>query len=214
MEFKVIDLNHFEAKDIPYAQQSFDLWLRVYNEILTKNNEKLDAELFLRSRYLSVLIKDQIVRAFCLLNIQNVNWKENIKLNYFRYSTDSVKHLILSNGYKLMSLEWLTANPEFRGQFTRHQPNEVLMSLSLQWMKLNGFDGMMGYSRTDLKADKVGEKFGGRPIDTIIRHGIECKIMLALSKDVIVHPNQKTQMYIEEILRNYLQTNQPTERAA
>jgi hypothetical protein len=214
MEFQIIDLHQInQKKTVSQISQCLDLWRQVYEPILHKNKETLDLDHFLRSRYLSILHGSNKIFAFCLHNpflVQDSFFLEN---SYFKYCTPYAKAMIFETTERILSLEWLTANPLFRGKISGINYNEYLLSLTFHWMKENRFSAMMGYSRTDYKADKAAEKFGASAIDTVQRHGIECKIMLAYSNRIITHPDPEQAQVIYQIYKT-TQTNDFQEQAA
>ncbi|MCA6565604.1 MAG: hypothetical protein ACK5UJ_03830 [Pseudobdellovibrionaceae bacterium] len=205
MQFNVIDLNSISSKDLETLDSCYKLWHEVYTPILADAQQSLNKDSFLRARFLAVLEKDAEVCCFSLMNTHFTLWKPSVEASYFSYCSDITRHLVKSQGLSLLTVEWLTANPKYRRKVTGYPANEVLVSLCFQWMKHMGFDAAIGYPRCDFKSDQVATMMGAKVTESVMRHGIECKVILAHRDSLIMHPETEMAQHIQDLMnKNFI----------
>ncbi|MFZ4404263.1 MAG: hypothetical protein ACOYOK_09200 [Pseudobdellovibrionaceae bacterium] len=200
--FLVIDLHQLNQFTLPIVNQAFDLWKSVYSEILENAGEILVPDYFYKCKIISVIYENDIVQAFTLHNVYNLSANGVCDLSYFSPLNEFTKQKLKHEGHKVWTCEWVTVHPDFRGRFTKVQLGEVIMGLAFKLFAELDCTSAMGFSRKDIKADRMAEKFGFISIDTIVRHGIECGVMFLKKENLLPHPYEKTQIKIDSLYEN------------
>lgn len=98
-----------------------------------------------------------------------------------------------------MTVEWVTVHPDLRKRFSRIQYVDILMGLAFHQMNAGKFHSAIGFSRTDLKADRVVEKFGGKRFELTQQHDIECALMVMERVNLKRHENDRTAQMIDDL---------------
>ena len=213
MTFDVVSINKVDKSQVWLLDAAFKVWLEVYSERVTSSGSRLDHDRFLASEKLAIIHAESEIKAFSLMNTYNLTWEKQIERWYFSYAPMSVQASLIESKPTILSVEWLTANPAVRGRFTRFQPNEVLLSLMFRYMKDSGYAACMGYSRTDIQADKSAQRCGAKPFAVTDRYGDECMVMMALAKDDLTHTDPRTEKHVKSIYDDYLTRTYPMKEA-
>ncbi|HEY8272075.1 MAG TPA: hypothetical protein VIG33_14385 [Pseudobdellovibrionaceae bacterium] len=199
---KLIDLSHIEKSDVSTANSAFEVWKQVYTPILTEANEQIRPEFFWKSKLLCVIEREQLIEGFMLASIYDLSLNGLIDIPYFAPLGDSMKAKLVDDEEKIFTCEWVTVHPLLRGKFSKVQIGDVVMGLGFRAFMDSPCTLAMGFSRTDLKADKMAESFGFENQGMICRHGIECGIMMLRKSNFKSHRYFKTQQVIEELYAN------------
>ncbi|MEZ0390718.1 MAG: hypothetical protein ACAH59_00785 [Pseudobdellovibrionaceae bacterium] len=200
MKYEIISLADVPTAKTTLVSHCFQTWKEVYEPILTEAHETLSADYFYRCKMLSVLHDgEQNPIAFSLLNNMNSQLAGVLDLSYFEPAPEAFKKRLQNQKEQVMTIEWVTVHPNQRGKFTKIQPADLIMGLTLKLATYTPYTAVMGYSRVDMKADKIGGKYGPQPYAEINRHGIVCKVMFAKTSELHGHPLQKVQSLIDEL---------------
>jgi hypothetical protein len=196
--FALIDLSKTNKTSVKLLNRAYDLWYSNFTDILNESSEELKPDYFYRCKYVSVLYDQDIIKAMCLHNVFDFGASGVSELDYFKPLNPFLKESFLKEKIRILSVEWVLVNPELRARFTKVQYADIIMGLAFKVLSDSGLDAAMGFSRTDLKADLVAEKFGTKKLDLIKRHNIECGVMLLRKNDLVKHPFKKTQEVIDQ----------------
>jgi hypothetical protein len=200
--FTIIDFSNLTKETRPIVNQAFKIWKDTYSEILSESGEKLIPEYFYRSKIMTAIYEEGLVKAFLLHNIYDLTLCGVSELSYFEPVNDILKCRLIKSEAKIFSCEWVTVHPELRARFSKVQLGDVMMGLAFKTMMDSSCDSALGFSRLDNKADKMALKFGFEKLDTIVRHGKECGVMYLSRENLKPHPYTKTQEIINELYQN------------
>lgn len=198
MEYEILDPIVINSKTETLISQCYDLWKSVYDPILSTAGEKIIPEMFYRAKLISVIHEKNEVLAFTLHNNLYLGLNGTSDLSYLSIVPKIVLNDFKNQKKSIMTIEWVTANPSIRGRFTKIQPGEVIVGLAMRLVKATPWDSVMGFSRTDLKADKTAAKFGAYSLGLTKRHNIECEIMYAEKENIKQHPFAKVESIIND----------------
>lgn len=203
MKFQVIDFADRKNFDFDLANKAFEMWKETYEPIVAAAGETLPVDYFWKSRLALVLTGEDGIIGFCLSNFIDFRSAGVSGLSYLNPASDIVKQRFQNDSKKILTVEWVTVAPALRARFSKVQYVDIIMGLSFCYMRDAGFDCAMGFSRTDQKANKIVQKFGGDQLELTQRHGIECGVMVMEQSKLIAHPISKTQAAIDEIYSAY-----------
>lgn len=195
--FFVIDLANIDERSRPVVNRAFELWSKTYSEILSEASEELRSDYFFRSKLLLAICDSETIQALCLCNVHDAATKGVLDQSYFDIVPSDIKEQFKRVGHTILSIEWVTVCPELRARFSRIQYADVMMGLAFETCQDTHCTSVLGFSRYDLKADKVAEKFGVRNLGTVRRHSIDCGVMFSEKETLTLHGYQKTRELIE-----------------
>lgn len=141
----------------------------------------------------SIIYEDHIsgkVKAFCLHRGVSCSNPER-PIEYLADTPLQYRHLI-SQKRPYLTFEWLTVAKEFQGSFSKVQPVDLALGVSLEFMREYGYGGAMGFSRQDIKTDKVTMRFGFQKHGEVERFGLTCSIMMIEPEQIVAHPIRPT----------------------
>jgi hypothetical protein len=208
MQLRIFDFLNYSSGEINDINQCYDVWLSVYKPILEQCQERLLSDYFYRARKCLAIFDNQKVIGFALLNTIDFSFQGIEDLTYLADASTNFRNLFKQEKKKVLTVEWVTVSPDYRGRFTKVQYVDLIMGLCFFYARDNGYTCSLGFSRTDLKADRVVEKFGGIKTELTSRHGIECGVMVVHSDNIWPHPIRRTQDSINQIYDNYLISKQ------
>lgn len=215
MKFEIIDLSKIDKLNKALIENTYSVWKSVYEPILNEANEAILPDYFWKARMISVIHEKNTPVAFALHGSIPIFMDDVENISYFFPLSDVLKHKLKKFSHQILTIEWVTVNPEHRGKFTKVQPVDLIMGLSFKLLENSHWEASMGFSRTDLKADKVAEKFGVRSQGEVTRHDIHCKLMYVEKEWLTPHPFKKVQLAIDDLWINrvdhtsYLQNYEP-----
>lgn len=202
MKYIVLHFSFIPSSHVGLVSECFRIWSEVYHPILNQSGERLTVDYFYRCRMLSVLVDETSkVIAFCLINNMQTEIPHILEHSYFEPAPREYLERLKAEREHVMTIEWVTVNPTERGKFTKIQPVDLIMGLTFKLAQFSAYTAVMGYSRIDLKADKVAAKFGPRPMGDTNRHDVHCKVMYCKTRDLNGHPISKVQTLIEDLWR-------------
>ncbi len=122
---------------------------------------------------------------------------------------------IKANGDRVFAVEWVTVHPDRRAKFSKVQLADLIMGVSTRFMLETESDFVMGFSRTDLGADRIAACLGIRPHGLVNFHGIECQVMIGRRQWVGAHRFAVVERAIEDLWNrredHYFQKSQASE---
>lgn len=188
---KYIITDRLESLDINIKNEFIENY-----SIFIKENISAKFDSILRSSlYISILAKDNNLVGFCFHRKIDMNQAE-----YLNKSPEFFKKYI-EEKFNVFSVEWLTVAKKYRGVFTKYQPADLLIGLSLKSIRQRdlGFDSAMGFSRMDIKTDQISTRMGSRSFGTVEIFGLPCSLVFCESYSVKDHPIAKVQLKIDQI---------------
>ncbi|OFZ29708.1 MAG: hypothetical protein A2622_10830 [Bdellovibrionales bacterium RIFCSPHIGHO2_01_FULL_40_29] len=214
--YAIIDLARLNPESLAIANRAYEMWHSRFVSILDEAGEKLTPDYFYRSKYISVLYDDTKVIAMCLHNVLDLQAKGVSELSYLDPVNQILKAQLKKRSERILTVEWVAVHPDS----VRQKCADIIMGLAFSFLSDSECTAAMGFSRTDYKADKVAEKFGTQKLDLIIRHGIECGVMLLKKENLKPHPDKSIQETIDDLYGERLDftytglTSQNTRRLA
>lgn len=205
---KIIDLTNIKKTDVQTVNAAFEVWQQVYGPILQQAGETLTPESFWKCRLLTVIESEEMVEGFMLHSIYDLSLKGLVDIGYFSPLSAAMKAELVDNEEVIFTCEWVTVHPTLRGRFSKVQIGDVVMGVGFRSFLDTPCTLAMGFSRTDMKADKMAESFGFENKGMIRRHDIECGIMMLRKENHKAHRYGKTQARIEELYHLRLNNNE------
>lgn len=204
--FDLHDLSGLPKEQLQTIESVYEMWQEIYGPILAAADEELHPDAFFRARYLLCIVDSttDAVKpiAFCLMNSIDLKIAQNAGRSYFRpVPTQRLTELILTNE-KILTVEWVTVRPDFRVQFKKVQLADLVMGAAFRFLHQTDHTLAMGYSRTDVGADRIATSFGVRPFDEIQLHGIHCRMMIGRREWVGKHRFSVVETAIEKLWRS------------
>lgn len=200
MQFELIKLNKQEVESSELVKSCFALWLETYAPIVESAGKTLEPSSFFNNKILSVIHDQGLVLSFACNNMRDLSDPEVRAMPYFARLSDTLMGRL--KDLKIFTVEWVTVNPEHRAKVSKVQQADLIMSLGIRSMAHSPCDAAIGFSRTDLKADRIAERSGGRAQEYVNIFNIECAVMLALKSWVTGHKYQVVQDVIDELWLN------------
>lgn len=200
--FDLHDLSGLSKEHLQTIESVYEMWQEIYGPILAVANEELHPDAFFRARYLVCIMDVGQPLAFCLMNTIDLKVGQNAGRSYFRpVPTQRLTELILANE-KILTVEWVTVRPDSRVQFKKVQLADLVMGAAFRFLHQTDHTLAMGYSRTDVGADRIAASFGVRPFDEIQLHGIHCRLMIGRREWVGRHRFSVVETAIETMWRS------------
>jgi hypothetical protein len=188
---------------VELVSHCYRVWREVYEPILAESKESLSSDLFYRCKLLSVIAnEDQVPIAFCLHNNLCTEFEGVRDHSYFATATPEFMQKITIEKQHVFTVEWVTVHPNQRGKFTKIQPADLIMGLAMKAGQHSPCTALMGFSRVDLKADKIAERYGGQSYGEVTRHDITCRIMFCTMAQITDHPIQRVQSIVNELWKS------------
>jgi hypothetical protein len=197
--FDLHDLSGLSKESIRTLESVFEMWEEIYNPILTAANEVLNPDAFFRARYLLCISTDNQPVAFCLMNSIDLKMGPNAGRSYFRPVPAHRLSELVNESEKVLTVEWVTVRPESRVQFKKVQLADLVMGAAFRFLHQTDHTLAMGYSRTDVGADRIAASFGVRPFEEIQLHGIKCRVMIGRREWVSKHRFSIVESAIENL---------------
>lgn len=211
MNLQIIDTLAAPAADLIKLNDVIKLWKDVYTPILSAANLKLSIDSFQKARTVTVLNDDSgAVIGFALNNYINCSLLDMYQHSYFKDCPEIFKEELKIKKHHIMTIEFVTVNPNYQKRFSKVQYVDVLMGIQTQMMLTSNISAVMGYSRMDLKADKIAQKFGALSRGVVKMFDIDCSIIFLPRELVRPHPFAQTQ---ELITKLYYKNNRKEEAA-
>ena len=176
-----------------HMEKSF---IESYSSFCGERTQEVFTQCVERSAFFSAILEDDKVIAFNFHRI--IELKDGETHLYLEGVPESFLETI-RNKHRVLTTEFLTVASSHRGQFTKMQPADLLVGINMHFMKNSICTAIMGYSRQDIKTDRISMKMGTRSMGTVERFGIPCSIVFAEDYSVVNHPLKKMQERIEEL---------------
>ncbi|MBN8542424.1 MAG: hypothetical protein J0L82_18685 [Deltaproteobacteria bacterium] len=200
--FDLQELDGLSSDSLRTIESVFDLWQEVYRPILAAANEELHPDAFFRARYLLCICDSDQPLAFCLMNSIDLKLAHNAGRSYFGPVPASRMNEFLVSKDKILSVEWVTVRPASRVQFKKIQMADLVMGAAFRFLHQTDHTLAMGYSRTDVGADRIAALFGVRPFEETQLHGINCRLMIGRREWVGKHRFSVVESAIESLWRS------------
>jgi len=204
--FLFLELARIDRVYYAIINSCYEMWKETYGEILSAAGEKLSADSFFRSRFISIIHQNYSPIGFCLHSVYDFSLNGMVELPYFFYVGSHFLNKLENEKRRLLSIEWVTVHPEYRKRFAKVQYVDLVMGMGLEMLKLSSCDSTMGFSRKDLQADRIVAKYGVREMEEIVRHGISCAVMFAEVENLVEHPYRAVNVELKNLLSS-LETN-------
>jgi hypothetical protein len=200
MQYHVIDLANIQTKSLSLVEETFALWKKVYTAELESRNLKLNEDHFWSARLLAVIQKDQQIVAALLHNVYDLRSSVTTSHHYFHdVPAEQVTEFKTQDTDKIMTMEYLLVNPDFRAQKSSVRWGEVVIGLGLQIILHSPWDAMIGIARADKKVNQMASKMGCYESASLEKNKTPCKVMFMNIRDLKDHPDSTTRNWIERL---------------
>lgn len=199
-KYHLIDLANIDPKLLALVDQAYFLWESTYLKILSASGETLNPDCFWRSKILAIIEENDVIIGLHLYNAFDLRMKSITRHGYIENFNESQIRQIRSQGIdRVMSCEFLTVNPDFRGKVSGFSWGDVIVGLAAKVCLASSWDGMVGISRTDFKVDRMAKRIGAADTDKVIKHEIECRIVVASKALLQPSPDLQVQRMIRQL---------------
>ncbi len=220
--FDLHNLAELNGQHLGKIDSVFKMWREVYTPILAASGESLHPDTFFRSRYVVCIseidAKTEVAHTlgFCLLNTIDLKVAHNLGRSYFEPVPAQRMTELLDGREKILTVEWVTVRPESRVRFQKIQLADLIMGAAFRFLQQSDHTLAMGYSRTDVGADRIAASFGVRPFDELQLHGIPCRLMIGRREWVGRHRFSVVEAAVENLWQsavNFTSTKFNTEKS-
>lgn len=196
MEFTIINTSSPNDLEINLLNSIVSLWENTYTKIA---GNRLPFDSFHRARSVCVLHENNTVIGFGANNYFYCGIDKTTDHSYFNQCSQEFKNELISKKSKIMTIEWITINELYQKRFSKIQYSDIIMGIQIHHMKESGFDAAMGFSRMDIKTDRLAKKFGAISKGEISMFNIPCSVIYMPQELVTRHPITKTQEIIIDL---------------
>lgn len=178
-----------------------ETWKKTFGDV--GSFEAFSPDEFYRQDIIPVIAyKDEPIAAhfYSLFHLDNPAAMDH---HYFEiFSKGSIQELRKSNRKLLMSLEYLTVNPEYRKSQSGVSFAEMLISLGCLVLREIGYDAALGVAVKAAKVDKMAFKLGFDLLDdNACRGNLVCDIVVRYLEtiDNSLHPEIDVDRYMKQL---------------
>ena len=197
------DSQHFEI-----YKNTYELWTKTWKKVFgdVGSFEAFSPDDFYRQDYIPVIASGNEPIAAHFYSLFHIDNPAAMDHHYFEIFSEEVIASLRSRGIKkMMSMEFLTVNPEYRKTNTNISFAEIQIVLGSKLMSEINFDIALGVAIKAAKIDKMAIKLGFNVLDSHAKRGnLVCDIVGRHSFSVgeIFHPNSELNSYIENLWSN------------
>ena len=199
-----------EFRHRPLYNSVYRFWRDVWSAVFTEagNPAALVADDFMRQDYIPVILSgDQVVAAhfYTFFDLYNAVTRDH---RYFSiFPPDVLSKLEDRRATYLMSMEFLTVNPEWRKAFVELSLAAVISSLGLRLMKTQGADAAIAPARKKTKVDQLAYLLGATCLKTDVSRGnLDCDLIAVFRDDVKPHTDPRVVSLVEDLWTARLDT--------
>lgn len=213
-KYHLIDLAQIPDHYTTLVDQAYGLWSDTYKPILEKSGEKLNPDTFWRTKILAVIEENFNIVGIHLYNSFHLSCMTMTLQGYLaQFPVDKIEELRAQKLPQVMSCEYLTVSPKYRGKNSSVSWGEVIVGLAAQVLLHSPWDVMVGISRTDYKVDQMALAIGAKDNGVTERHQVTCKVMTADRSQIMPHKDPMTRKIINNLwseIKNHTQIINPT----
>lgn len=184
MRLQTVHLADAQNDEIKLVNATYRLWKETYGPILKDAGLALQPESFHRSQFLTVIHDQGAPLSFSLSSFLNLTIDGTADMKYFDPMSACLKEKFTKENPRVMTIEWVTVHPKERERVSKIRQSDLIMGCSFRAFRDSAADVAMGFSRTDLGADRIAEQFGCVGQETTSLFGIECRVMM-ISKQML-----------------------------
>jgi hypothetical protein len=213
--YRLIDLKKPNFQEQELISNAHDLWIKTYGPIFSEAQEKFNPEEFFQKKWLALLHEERRDMAgspseiigLHLYDFFDLSKSEDRESPYFRQLPQGFFDKYIQGQFTLiMSGEYLTVSPPFRGKKTKIPFSQVIVSLCAKVFLNSSAELVIGISRKDKKVDQLTKNLGAEPKDQINCHKISCEIMVARRQDISTKLDPMLQNLVESLWNHRIQT--------
>lgn len=184
--------------------QSFVYWKLFWRNVFTQNGcpEDLDEDSFVRQNMICMLKTKKEIVGMHLYSFYDLELAACLDHSYIKssFTPDYIKKLQADGIKYVMSLEFLTVNPNWRKRQLGLSLGEILIGLSGQVLKSVNFDASIAPSRSDVGVTEMACNIGGEiVIPNIEIHKTVCDLIAINSKKIKNHPNDSINQWVHSL---------------
>lgn len=198
--YSIVDINSTQFQHIDLINKCYQLWKEVYEPIHAEAKQRLEPDAFYKAKFLAVIHDDNnIPLAFCTHNVLDMRLLDIDQIGYFKGSSEPFLQLLRNEKHLMLTVEWVTVRPQDRVRFSKLQYYDVIIALNNRLLQMTNFTAAMGFSRMDLKVDRMLSKFGHKGYGEVLRHDIPCQIMMIKPNEIKPHPFKIVEQTADEL---------------
>lgn len=181
------NLTSISKAHIRLLEAVIQLWRETYTPILAAAKEQLSMDDFFSAKAALVLHEGDQPVGFCVLNSRPLGLSGVRDCRYFAPLPPKILEDLERTREALLSIEWVTVHPEHRAKLRKVQIADLVMGAAFRLFHQTSHTVVIGYSRTDVGADRIAMNFGVRGFEEISLHGINCRVMIGRKEWVGAH---------------------------
>ncbi len=216
-QYRIISLGGFSTKqdELELRNRAYSLWREVWYAVFKKVNqaEALNPDEFFRQDIAAcILDRNHELVGMHLYTFFDLSARSDREHSYFAGIEDSALQKLANAGcIRLMSMEYLTVNPQWRKSLSGTAWADILVSLGQRVMQASGYDAVVGTPRTDIGVDKIGDRLGFRTYqEQITKYDYFCSLMACSKEEVKSHPDGVTREFVDQLWKDRIDTTQVT----
>ncbi|MFV8258059.1 hypothetical protein ACNQKP_09640 [Bdellovibrio bacteriovorus] len=195
--FNPRDLN---PETVKLSNDVYEVWRRVYSEVLGKVGEPLNPDDFHRNDIVVCLTDNGKVFGFHLYSAFDLRSDALRDHHYMKAFDQAIIDKFKSRGINtLMSMEYLTVIPEYRSRSAEVNWAEIIIALGSKVMEASPWDCWVGTARKDLHVRRKAEKSGTAYFGSVMKMNYECEILMTAKGEVVPLPDPKSNALVENL---------------
>ena len=161
----------------------YKLWNTTHSAV---THGAVHADQFLRNDVAVGIFSGPRAVACHLYGFFNIESEAARASKYFSAVNEATWDYLWRHEFKnLMSLEFLSVDPEFRKTNVGFSLGEVLIALGQRFVHATGLDACTGISRVDVKVERTAESLGFRTVQRGLQiYGYECSFQVSPWREV------------------------------
>lgn len=187
MRYESIELARAKGREINLVNQAYAIWHAEHSLIAAQGGVELKSESFHRCHTLHVIHDKGLVLSMTLSSFLNLQMNGVEKLKYFEPTPTELIHSFCERTPKIMTVEWITLHPKEKGKFSKIRQPDLILGCAVKAFALSDADMSMGFSRTDLSADRIAMQFGYEGEGLVDLMKIECRVMRLTKEKIKPH---------------------------
>lgn len=207
LKYQIVPGRHLQSKSIPPVYESAYLyWKQFWQDIYTQagSPESFLADDFFRQDYLGILTSNEETVGMLFSTVFDLNQSSTVDHRYFKFYPSSFLDALKAKGIqRVLSVEFLTANPKWRKSVTGLSYAEAIISLSMNMFRETPAEAVIGTARTDNKVHDACYKLGFQCITPAVnRRNFTVDLIAATKSDLRQHPDPTISRLVQDLWRS------------
>ncbi|MEK2688887.1 hypothetical protein [Bdellovibrio sp. GT3] len=191
-QYHLFNPRALSADTVQLSNDVYDLWKKVYKDVLGSVGEPLNPDDFHRCDVIVAVTDNNKVFGFHMYSVFDLRSNALRDHHYMAAFDDIIIQKFKSLGINtIMSMEYLTVSPDYRSRNSDVNWAEIIIALGSKVMEAGGWDGLVGTARKDLHVRRKAEKSGTNYFGSVKKMNYECEIVMTQRGRVQRLPDSK-----------------------